>query len=314
MTDRAYGYFELQLFSGALILPLQLCTSYPASDYSKIPTKTGVDGRPTNRIFVLAKEGCEKIKNSDDIEKVLQWGEWETYLNTGTATNPQLTSLDEYEGLKDLIDKNKERSKERDISVGGIYPLSELKIKQYNGRHFHTYPKTSKMKDSEKYHNIYRLLALYLKSKEAFVLCTFFSKGEELGALYEDNGILRIAGLYASDDLKPVLPIQKFKLTKGVQKVANEKFDKLYKEDEKPEFFLEWTKYVCDTLEKKGINKKFQVKQKIAEKDSESLKDLFESIFTTTIKTSEVEKTSEVAKTAKILVAKTVKIPVAKTV
>lgn len=280
MTDRAYGYFTLQLFDGAIVLPLKLCTSYPGEDSmrSNVLTKTGVDGRPTNRIFVLAKKGCEgKIKDVKDIDRVLQWGAWETYLNTGTATKPELVSLDEFEGVAELLAQDKERSKERDITSSGIYPLSKLKPKSYNGRNFHTYPHGEKDKTNEKWHNIYRLLGLYLKTNESFLLCTFFSKGEELGALYEEDGVLKIAGLYADKDLKPIATatILKFPITKGLQKVVDDKFKKLSKEDD-PELVLEWRDYVCETLECKGVAKvkKLPSKKKKVINEEELDKDL----------------------------------------
>lgn len=285
-SDRAYGYFELHLFDGALIIPLKLCTSYPGEETmrSNTPTRTGVDGRPTNRIFVLSKKGCDKIKKVDDIEKVLQWGEWETYLNTGTPTKPELVSLDKFEGVAELLAQDKERSKEKEIMTSGIYPMNKIKPHFYNGRQFHTYPHTDKCKDSEKFHNIYRLLALYLKDHNSFLLCTFFSKGEELGALYEDEGVLRIAGLYANIDLKPVAVsgILKFPITKGLQKLVNEKFDKLKKEDEEPNLVLEWTSYVRETLECKGVRntKKTIPKKKIINEEQldKDLKKMFEGL------------------------------------
>jgi hypothetical protein len=284
MTDHAYGYFELQLFDGALKLPLKFCTSYPGEDTlrSNTPTKTGVDGRPTNRIFVLAKKDCEKIKKVDDIEKILEWGQWETYLNVGTVTKPELVSLSKFEGVAELLEQDKAKSKERDITVNGIYPLSKIKLRQYNGRHFHTYPHTAKCKDSDKFHNIYRILALYLELHSSFVFCTFFSKGEELGALYEEDGVLRLAGLYADRDLKPVSSILKFPITKGFQKLANEKFDKLKNENSDPEFILEWRDYVNDTLECKGVRNvtKGPPKKKIINKEQldSDLTDMFKNL------------------------------------
>lgn len=285
--DRAYGYFQLQLFDGAIILPLKLCTSYPGEDSmrSSVLTRTGVDGRPTNRIFVLAKKGCEnKIKDVKDIEKVLQWGEWETYLNTGTTTKPELVPLDKFEGVAELLLQDKERSKERDITSGGIFPMSKLKPRNYNGRHFHTYPHTEKDKTDEKWHNIYRLLALYLKGKDSFLLCTFFSKGEELGALYEEDGVLKIAGLYADKDRKPIATasILKFPITRGLQKVVDEKFKKL-ESDNDPELILEWRDFVNETLENKGITKtKKTIPQKKTvvneEQLDKDLKDLFSGL------------------------------------
>lgn len=278
--DRAYGYFQLQLFEGAVVLPLKLCTSYPGEDSmrSNVLTRTGVNGRPTNRIFVLAKEGTDGIKKVSDIEKVLAWGEWETYLNVGTVTKPELEPLDKYEGVAELLAQDKERSKERDITTGGIYPMSKIKPRQYNGRHFHSYPHTEKDKTNEKWHNIYRLLALYLKMKESFLLCTFFSKGEELGALYEEDGVLKIAGLYAVKDLKPIAPMVKFPITKGLQKLVNEKFDKTVKEDD-PEFVLEWRDFVLESLEAKGVSKPKQKipKKKVVDEEQldKDLKDLF---------------------------------------
>lgn len=281
MTDRAYDYFELNLFDGAIKLPLKFCTSYPGEDTlrANAPTKCGIDGKAMNRIFVLAKNGVDKIESPDQIDKVIGWGKWQTYINKGSATKPVLEPLSKYPGLAELIEQDKLQSKDRNISINGIYPLDKLKIHQYNGRHFHTYPHTAKCKDSEKFHNIYRILALYLKLHSSFVLCTFFKKGEELGALYEEDGVLRLAGLFATKDLKPVGNILKYPITKGFQKIAYEKFDKLRKE-ECPELILEWRDYINNSLECKGVTGKVPVKNKVvnAEELDADLIDMFKNI------------------------------------
>lgn len=283
MSDRAYGYYQLELFGGQLVLPLKFSTSYPSEDSmrSKLPTRTGVDGVPTSRIFVLPKKGCSKVEDVEDIDRVLPWGSWETYLNTGSVANPELVSLDKFEGVAELLEQDKDRSKERNIVTSGIIPMSKLKPRNYNGRNFHTYPQSDKDKTNEKWHNIYRLLALYLKLHNSFVLCTFFAKGEELGCLHEDGGILRMAGLYADVDLKPVSPIVEFPITRGLQRLVYEKLDKL-KSEQKPVLVLEWTTFVRETLENKGVRtarcalpKKRVVNEEQTDKD---LKALFEGL------------------------------------
>lgn len=281
--DRALKYFELQLFDGNLVLPLKFCMSYVSEETTKasIPLRTGIDGRPTNRIFVLAKNGCDKISDVKDIDRVLQWGEADTYLNTGSTTKPVLVSLDKFEGVAELLAQDKERSKERDISSEGIYPLSKIKPHFYNGRNFHTYPHTENDKTNEKWHNIYRLLALFLKLHDSFLLVNFFCKGQELGALYEDDGVLKVAGLHASKDLKPIASILKFSITKGLQKLVNEKFDKLRKDDE-PNLVLSWRDFVAESLEHKGVAKdrKMFPKKKVVNEEQldKDLKEMFSGL------------------------------------
>jgi len=273
MTDRAYGYYVLDLFDGKIELPLKLCMSYPGENYSGL-TRTGVGGVPTKRIYVLPKKDITEVKNIEDIDRILEFGHWETYLNIGTATKPILESLDKYEGVKELLEEDKMKSKERSIQVLGIYKKSGLKPINYNGRHFHTYPQTEKDKINEQWHNIYRLLALYLE--ESFILCSFFGKGEELGALYNDEGVLRISGLHASKGLKPVLPIVKFQITKGLQRLVNEKFDKMIEDGPVP-LVLEWSDYVQDVLNSKGLGKGSRGplgKKKVIDEDKD-LKEMF---------------------------------------
>ena len=276
MTDRAYGYFELNLFDGAIKLPLKFCTSYPGEDRLRAtaPTKTGIDGRPTNRVYVLKKENLKSIEKPDDIEKVIPWNGWTVYLNTGTATNPCLEPLSKYDGLQELLEQDKLRSKDREITVDKFYSLESLRPYQYTGRHFHTYPHTSKIKDSENYHNIYRLLVMYMKKHNVFLKITYFSKGEELGVLYEDNGVLRIAGLHADSDLKPVQTMVEFPITRGVQKIVYEKFDTLQAEsNEELELVLEWRDYVQKSLGAK-LPKKAPMKRKKRKVEKDSVGDL----------------------------------------
>ncbi len=285
MTDRGYGYFELNLFDGAIKVPLKFCTSYPGEDKlrANAPTKTGVDGRATNRVFVLSKEGHKKIDDIDDIERVIPWGDWETYLNTGTATNPVLEPLSKFDGLAELLEQDKLRSKERDITVHQFHQMSDLKPFKFTGRHFHTYPQTAKIKDSENWHNIYRLLACFMKKHDLFLKVTYFSKGEELGALYADsvNGqtVLRLSGLYADSDLKPVTAILSFPITRGLQKVVYEKFEKLRTENSL-DCQLEWRDYVRESLEK-TIPKKaptMRKRKKVQKDDVGNLEKMFEAV------------------------------------
>ncbi len=276
MSGRTYGYFTLLLFEGMVKLPLQFDTCYPGEDKLRAtaPTKCGVRGRTMNKIMVLRKK--------DDIEQIIEWGEWETYLNRGTATKPILEPLDNFPGLADLIEQDKARSKDRHITCHGIFSMTEIKPLQYNGRHFYTYPQSASCKDSALFHNIYKLLALYLKLHNCFVLCTFFSKGEELGALHEVDGILCMTGLNADSDLKPAKSIQKYKVTKvtkGQQILAYEKYDKL-RQDERPSFILTWRDYVRDSLEKKGVLKKKPKQSHILNSDetTDDLIDMFNSV------------------------------------
>jgi hypothetical protein len=286
MTDRSYGYFTLELFDGAIVLPLKFCTSYPGEDKlrANAVTKTGLKGRATNRVYVLPKEGLTKVNEIDDIECVIPWGSWETYI-PGDGLEP----LENYPGLKELLEQDKLRSKERNIEVLGIHDLDELSPFQYTGRHFHTYPHTAKNKDSPDHHNLYRLLSLYLEDNNAFVLCRYFSKGEELGAIYSQNNIIRVAGLHSTIDLKPVQSILKFDITKGFKRLAYEKFDKLFVGGTEGgteggtgtvsnKLTLEWRDYMRETLEAKGVFKKKSPISRKTKKTTENLAALFENI------------------------------------
>jgi len=265
MTDRAYGYFWLDLFGGAIRLPLKFCTSYPGEDKlrASAPTKCGVDGRGMNKINVMANPGVNKISKPEDIEQIIPWGEWETYLNVGTVTAPVLEPLSKYKGLSEILEQDRLRSKERKLTFHGIYNDKLLRPYHFTGRHFQTYPHTAKVKDSPQHHQIYKILAMYLKKNNVFMLVTYFSKGEELGAIYQDNGILRIAGLHAECDLKPVKAMLNEPLTKGIQRVAYEKFDTLVKDDDDFKRVLSWRDFVMESLEAKGVFKKAPKEEKI---------------------------------------------------
>lgn len=141
MTDVAYGYYELKLFDGAIVLPLKFCTSYPGEDKlrANAPTKTGVDGRPTNRIYVLPKKGVKKINKVDDVDRIIEWNAWETYLNTGTVTMPVLEPICNYSGLQEILDEDKNKSKCREITVHGFHNMNLLRPYHYTGRNFHCY-------------------------------------------------------------------------------------------------------------------------------------------------------------------------------
>ena len=279
MTDRAYGYYELNLFDGKITLPLKFCASYASNLAATAPTKTGLEGRATNRIYILAKPGTKKVEKIDQIEKIIPWNTWETYINAGTTTKPVLKPLSDFPGLEELLEQNKERSKEREIDSDGFYELSSLKPWNYTGRHFHTYPHKAKVKDSEQYHMIYNILGQYLEENQVFLKITFFGQGEELGALYydPDSKCIRIAGLHANSDLKPVKSMLEPSIKESFKNVAFEKFNKL-KIEGKPSLALEWRDFVKSSLEAKGVFKKVALKKKAKESSADNVMAMFESL------------------------------------
>ena len=253
MADRGY-YHEVQMFDGKITFPLKICTSYAADLKITPPTCTGVDGRKLNRINVLAKEGVIKIEKLDDISKFIPWGKWETYVDSGN----KLSKMDEFPGLKELIERNKKQNTSSGIEVIGFYPLKSLKGYHYTGRHFHTYPHGKKDTTNKKNHFIFQTLKKYLKDNELFALCRYFKSGEELGAMYEDSGTIMISGLHADVDLKPRNDIPVKEIPENFSNLFFEKFTGITS-DQVPEKKLEWRDYVRESFIKKGVYTKTAV-------------------------------------------------------
>ena len=270
MTDRAYGYFELDLFNGSIKLPLKLCTSYPSDDdiRNSASTKCGVliDDSPKiiNRVYCVAKDNVKKIKSINDITKIVEWNDVETFINTGTTTRPKLKKMND--DIKNLLIRDKERSKDRTIISDGFYNLNLLMPYHYTGRHFHTYPHTYKVKNSSKDHIIYQTLCKYLYKNKLFLKVTYFSKGEELGALSycKKADCLRLSGLHADNDLKPNHELDfDFNTSKDLKNLMFEKFDSLKKNDSELELILNWRDFVNESLKEQGISKEPSIKQNI---------------------------------------------------
>jgi len=70
--------------------------------------------------------------------------------------------------------------------------------------------------------------------------------------------------------------ILKFDITKKVNSVITEKFDKL-KKDEKPCFKLEWRDYVRESIECKGVCKTKNTMQKKVQNSDNTDKDLLDA-------------------------------------
>lgn len=275
MSERAHGYYELELFKGSLRLPLKLCISYPSEDKLRATpnTKIGIDKRPLNRIYVLGKLGTNGVHDVEDIERVVPWNSWQTYLNTGTSCKPVLEEMSE--DLQLLMEKDKIKNKSKTIHSYSIHKLNTLKPYQFTGRHFHTYPHTQKDKTSKKNHTIYQVLYEFLMQNDSYLKITYFSKGEETGALYPDNGVLRISGIHATNDINNPMMYVSVNVGDKVISSSFAKFEKLVSSTE-AYFELEWRDYMRRALEEN--NSGVSSPSSLSTHSDDSIADIFDSL------------------------------------
>ena len=81
--------------------------------------------------------------------------------------------------------------------------------------------------------------------------------------MYNDGGHLRISGLRTDDDLKTIEPLITVSEDEKIKRLFEQKLSVFYnqskesKEEECLTFELDWESYYKDSLEKKGVFKKY---------------------------------------------------------
>ena len=258
--SRTYGYFNLNLVDGKLILPLKFFLS--SQNETKLQTKQGFDGKLIKTIKVLPNNDSGQINSIDDIEKIIQWNDVESYLPDSEGN---LKKIQDFPGLSELIKKNKDKSKDRDIEVLGIYKKQNMPWKYFNGRQFHTTTGVPKQKNSNIIHiQLYQCLSELLKN-DFYMLIRFFTRsGQELGAMYEDSGYLKISGLRSDTDLKHLEPLTTVKEDNQVKNLFNQKISEkhLKNDDDKLVCELDWKIFYENALQEKGVYNTYIEKKK----------------------------------------------------
>jgi hypothetical protein len=301
--EYTYGHWSVQLLDGKLVLPLKVMTSNKPDSEHKLPTVRGMKGRKTRQVQVLLKDGCEKLSSLKDIEDFASsWTDLDVYLPGEDGT---LKPFSKFDGLEDLVHENNEKKQIKDMEVLGIYNLSDLSPKHYNGRQYYTRSGIQGEKVSQPINiQMYQCLVNYLSKKKSYILVRYFTRsGEEVGALHADEDYIRLSGLYPTTVLRELPPNAKVTEISAVQKMFSQKLKGFVKVQEKnPDIELQWYNFYLSALERKGVFDHINApkqKKKRAEATGSSLMEMLQGIvgpekdlddFDTKISDEEVQK------------------------
>lgn len=272
--SRTYGYYNLCLVDGKLNLPLKFFISSETD--TKLPTKQGKNGIPIKTIKVLPISDSTSIDSIEQIKEVIPWSEVETYLSTSDG---KLKKIDEFPGLSELMKKNDEKKKDRDIEVLGIYAKNNMPWKYFNGRQFHTTTGVPKQKTQNTLHmQLYQCLANLLKN-DYYILIRFFTRsGQELGAMYEDGGYLKISGLHSDIELKQIDPLISVVDDENIKELFNKKIFEKHLKYDKMICELDWNNYYNAALEKQGVFNTYSVKKREESVSGDNLINILNSL------------------------------------
>jgi hypothetical protein len=248
MSERAYGYWNLNLFDGKISLPLK----FHLSTEPDKPTSNliyGYKGQKTQQLYVIPKELGKNIENIDDILEIAHSKEY---------YNSEFKKISEIPELNSLLNEYKEKKKCREIEVLAIKEECPPLIR-YNGKHYTCIVGSPLSKvPSAPNLQIYQSLLEFLSNK--YMHIRYFnncSTAQEIGVMYADNGIIRISGLYADEFIRKTPDVLGVPIQKEIKEIFSEKLNKFYTETSKVNIYeLDWYNYYKHSLESNGVVKK----------------------------------------------------------
>ncbi len=261
MTQRAYGYWTLKLFNDAIKLPLKFSLSSETPEKS-IEYHTYYKEKQIKYVKMIPKDGLTEINCIEDIGEIVDKDHIEKYVNDELGVARPLSY---FKGLDELFMEHQEKKADRDIDILAYKPLKDLKISQMNGRQFTAIPGASTDKGkspNSKNVKLYKCLLDSLRDSKSFLLISFHSNcttAEELGAMYEEDGIIRISGVYPTIFVRKnpdLVPISNDPI---MSDTFMEKLKKYYpvSPEDKDLFILNWYTYYCSAVKEKGPKQVF---------------------------------------------------------
>ena len=255
----SYGYYNLYLFDGKLSLPIRLYLEVQTENTLSI--RQGYDGKLIKVLKVIPTDGSvDKITEINQIDKIIPWTKTKSYIYDNSG---KLKDINEYPGLKHLIDQNKDKKSDRIIECLSFCNNRDISWKWFNGRQFYTISgsKDDKTVNPDTLH-LYTCLLNILKETDMCLLIRFFSRsGQELGLLHEDNGYLKISGIYSHTQLKPINNnIIKVDINNNVYTILKDKLMKNINTDTLNDnlCILDWVEFYNKSIHNLGLSYTFK--------------------------------------------------------
>jgi len=280
--SRAYGYWKLQLFGGKLVVPLKMYLANESEYSKKIPIVQGYEGQIVKTKKVVPKEGLCEVLCVDDIDKIIEWTDTQDHM----YENNVLKKLSEFNGLEELIEEHKNKKKDRNMEVVAILDKEDIDPFMMNGRQFYCNVGSSSKEKVPPVDDIkiFNALLNYLEENNKYIHVRFHSSctaAEEIGALYNKDGVLCISGFYSNDDIRNTPATLKTDVDKKLMTSLTNKLDKYYDSFDRYSLFkLEWYSFYLKALSEKGFLKKSTIKKEknYQENNTSNLIDILDSI------------------------------------
>jgi len=281
--SRAYGYWKLQLFEGKLSVPLKLYLANESEYSKKIPIVQGYNGQVVKTKKVVPKEGLSEILSIDDVDEIIEWTDVQDHMYDKDKV---LKRLEEFDGLVELIEEHKNKKKDRNMEVIAILDKEDIDPFMMNGRQFYCNVGSSSKEKIPPANDIkiYNTLMKFLEENNKYIHVRFHSScstAEELGALYNKDGVLCISGFYSNNDIRTVPVILKTDVDDKLLETLSNKLGKFYNKFERSSLYkLEWYSFYLESLSEKGhLKKSIQKKEKnYQENNTSNLLDILDSI------------------------------------
>lgn len=276
--SRTYGYYNLELVSEKLVIPLKLYNVIETEP--KMAIKQGKINKESGTIEEI--KTVRVIMKDGEIRETVNWFGNETFYEK----NGKLVEIPSE--IQDLIKQDEERRKSKTIEFLGLYPNSKLGWEHFNGKQFiaevgSKMKKQILMKENALYSGLYKIM----KNEDGlngqqFMLIRFFTRsGQELGALFADGeNRLRISGVYSDKALKM---FSKCELPSEISESSVETVKKLLDKlsSREPNFNLDWKEYYQMCVENNGLYDKPFIKNetgKLKDTGDEELSKLLETL------------------------------------
>jgi hypothetical protein len=268
----AAKYKSLNLFDGALKLPLKLTKANEALGESEI--HYGYEGARLNMIYVKAKEGVKKVASPQDIDVVVPFSKIEKIIED----SGKIIKLTEYPDLVQLIEDNKTKKNDPEIEVMGIFNMSELPIERLSGEQYHVFTGSKEEKvPNAKNMQVYQYLKNFLTKEKKYIHIKYYwncPTTQKIGILYATDQCLKIAGMYSDLELRKIKeePLE-IKENVEVSNLFGNKLTNFYKDNKDNNkglmYDIEWYREYLKGFASKGLDKK---QKKINKNDEDYVK------------------------------------------
>ena len=244
-------------------------------DHELIKTNQYYNGSVVKTVKAVPKEGLLEVKCVDDIKEIIPWGDVQQYIDDGSGKMVPIP-----ENIKAILDEHEEKKKDKNIEIIGLYNKSELPFSRFNGRLFSVIQGAPKEKiPTKKNLEIYQYIINSL-GNDKFFLISFFTRSstaQELGALYVENNMLKISGLYPDISFRKPPDVINVDINNEISNTFSDKINKFYFKT-RPSFILSWFNYVLESIQEKNPKKILSFRNNVIENTNQDLLSLLNEI------------------------------------